>query len=39
MQDEAVKRARKTHRQSIEEFNTYLGKLSEHNQMPRVGPG
>merc|ERR1712130_279469 len=30
---------RMTHRQKIEKFNDYLGKLSEHYDIPRVGPG
>merc|ERR1711971_257319 len=28
-----------THRQKIEKFNNYLGNLSEHYDIPRVGPG
>ncbi len=33
------KKIAKTHRQRVEEFNTYLGNLTEHNDIPRVGPG
>lgn len=33
------KKIAKTHRQRVEEYNTYLGNLSEHNDIPRVGPG
>jgi len=29
----------KTHRQRIEEFNKMLAGMSEHNDIPRVGPG
>jgi len=33
------KKIAKSHRQRIAEFNTYLDKLSEHYDIPRVGPG
>jgi len=33
------KKIAKTHRQRVEEFNAYLGNLTEHNDIPRVGPG
>lgn len=36
---QAVKAAAKTHREKVSEFNTYLSKLSEHHDIPRVGPG
>lgn len=29
----------KTHKQRVEELNKYLSGLSEHNDMPRIGPG
>mmetsp|Transcript_30959 Transcript_30959/g.50080 ORF Transcript_30959/g.50080 Transcript_30959/m.50080 type:complete len:127 (-) Transcript_30959:559-939(-) len=37
--DKASKAAQKSHRQRIEEFNRYLGNLSEHYDIPKVGPG
>lgn len=33
------KMASKTHRQKIAEFNASLAKLTEHNDIPRIGPG
>lgn len=33
------KKIAKTHRQRVEEFNAYLSNLTEHNDIPRVGPG
>lgn len=29
----------KTHKQRVEELNRYLSGLSEHHDMPRIGPG
>ncbi|SCN73876.1 uncharacterized protein FFB20_04459 [Fusarium fujikuroi] len=29
----------KTHKERVEELNTYLSRLSEHHDMPRIGPG
>ena len=29
----------KTHKKRVEELNTYLSKLSEHHDMPKIGPG
>ncbi|KAE9962739.1 hypothetical protein BLS_007905 [Venturia inaequalis] len=29
----------KTHKESVEEFNKGLARLSEHHDMPRIGPG
>ncbi|KAL8917275.1 MAG: hypothetical protein Q9208_008051 [Pyrenodesmia sp. 3 TL-2023] len=29
----------KTHKERVEEFNHYLSNLSEHHDMPRIGPG
>mmetsp|Transcript_22710 Transcript_22710/g.36485 ORF Transcript_22710/g.36485 Transcript_22710/m.36485 type:complete len:124 (-) Transcript_22710:204-575(-) len=33
------KKIKKTHREKIKEFNEYLGSLTEHYDIPRVGPG
>ena len=35
----AQDRAQKSHRAAIEEFNSKLSALSEHHDIPRVGPG
>ncbi|GAM87802.1 hypothetical protein ANO11243_058300 [Dothideomycetidae sp. 11243] len=38
--DEKVKReGSKTHKERVEELNRYLSGLSEHHDMPRIGPG
>lgn len=29
----------KTHKERVEGLNTYLSKLSEHHDMPKIGPG
>ncbi|KAI9730855.1 MAG: hypothetical protein M1834_005573 [Cirrosporium novae-zelandiae] len=29
----------KTHKERVEELNRYLSNLSEHHDMPRIGPG
>jgi len=29
----------KTHKERVEELNRYLSRLSEHHDMPRIGPG
>eukprot|EP00898_Chlorokybus_atmophyticus_P001504 jgi/Chlat1/2354/Chrsp17S02807 len=34
-----TKLAAKTHRQKVDEFNKYLSNLSEHYDIPKVGPG
>ncbi|KAF7817193.1 protein FAM32A-like [Senna tora] len=34
-----AKTARKSHRDRIQEFNQYLANLSEHYDIPKVGPG
>ncbi|KAH6558799.1 hypothetical protein KP509_1Z045100 [Ceratopteris richardii] len=34
-----AKLASKSHRERIEEFNQYLANLSEHYDIPKVGPG
>ncbi len=31
--------AKKSHKEKVAEFNEYLGKLSEHHDIPKVGPG
>lgn len=36
---EIKKIANKTYRQRVEEFNQYVSKLSEHYDIPKVGPG
>ena len=30
---------KKSHKDRINEFNSYLEKLPEHNDIPRIGPG
>ncbi|KAL8937516.1 MAG: hypothetical protein Q9211_003653 [Gyalolechia sp. 1 TL-2023] len=38
--EERLKReGTKTHKEKVEEFNHYLSNLSEHHDMPRIGPG
>ena len=34
-----AKMAAKTHREKVSDFNAYLARLSEHHDIPRVGPG
>lgn len=34
-----TKTAKKSHRDRIQEFNRYLANLSEHYDIPKVGPG
>ncbi|KAK6356578.1 hypothetical protein TWF718_000928 [Orbilia javanica] len=34
-----MKDAAKSHKERVEEFNKYLSNLSEHHDMPRIGPG
>lgn len=31
--------AKKSHKDKVAEYNEYLGKLSEHHDIPKVGPG
>ena len=31
--------ASRSHAQRIEDMNTHLSRLSEHNEMPKIGPG
>ena len=33
------KMASKSHKDKVREFNEYLSKLSEHHDIPKVGPG
>nr|KAJ3398792.1 hypothetical protein HK105_005066 [Polyrhizophydium stewartii] len=35
----AEKVAAKSHKERVAEFNSYLESLSEHHDIPRVGPG
>lgn len=37
--ERVAKLASKTHRDRVNEFNAYLANLSEHHDIPRVGPG
>ncbi|KAF2140557.1 uncharacterized protein K452DRAFT_351806 [Aplosporella prunicola CBS 121167] len=38
--DERIKREGvKTHKERVEELNRHLSSLSEHHDMPRIGPG
>jgi len=39
LQDRLAKEGVKTHKQRVEELNKYLSNLSEHHDMPRIGPG
>lgn len=34
-----AKTANKSHRDRIEDFNQYLANMSEHYDIPKVGPG
>ncbi|KAL6215217.1 hypothetical protein ACLB2K_014648 [Fragaria x ananassa] len=34
-----AKMAKKSHRDRVQEFNQYLANLSEHYDIPKVGPG
>jgi protein FAM32A len=33
------KKIAKSYRQRVEEYNAYLNSLSEHHDIPKVGPG
>eukprot|EP00027_Filamoeba_sp_ATCC50430_P002499 CAMPEP_0168558140 /NCGR_PEP_ID=MMETSP0413-20121227/9808_1 /TAXON_ID=136452 /ORGANISM="Filamoeba nolandi, Strain NC-AS-23-1" /LENGTH=104 /DNA_ID=CAMNT_0008589235 /DNA_START=683 /DNA_END=997 /DNA_ORIENTATION=+ len=37
--EKLAKSASKSHKQKLDEFNKYLGGLSEHYDIPKVGPG
>jgi protein FAM32A len=39
-ESEKVKKlAAKSHREKVKDFNEYLEKLTEHHDIPKVGPG
>lgn len=38
-QERIAKLASKSHKTRVKEFNEYLANLSEHHDIPRVGPG
>ena len=38
-QERVAKMAQKSHREKVAEFNAYLENLSEHHDIPKVGPG
>lgn len=37
--EKVAKMAAKSHRDRVNDFNSYLANLSEHHDIPRVGPG
>ncbi|BGP47181.1 hypothetical protein JCM10450v2_003033 [Rhodotorula kratochvilovae] len=37
--DKAAKQALKSHKDRVADFNEYLERLSEHHDIPKVGPG
>jgi len=37
--ERTAKMASKSHRDRVREFNEYLGALTEHHDIPKVGPG
>lgn len=39
LQEKLPTLASKSHKDKVAEFNEYLGKLSEHHDIPKVGPG
>lgn len=39
MDERVQKTAAKSHRERVAEFNKKLSELSEHNDIPKVGPG
>lgn len=39
MQQRIAKEARTSHKEKVDAFNAYLGSLSEHHDIPKVGPG
>lgn len=38
-EERAKHTAKKTHKERVQEFNAKLDSLSEHHDMPRIGPG
>lgn len=39
LEEKAEKIALKSHKERVAEFNSYLERLSEHHDIPKVGPG
>ncbi|KAI9742259.1 MAG: hypothetical protein M1818_004159 [Claussenomyces sp. TS43310] len=39
LNERLLKTGAKTHKERVEELNKYLSNLSEHHDMPRIGPG
>jgi protein FAM32A len=39
MEERLKKEGVKTHKEKVEELNKYLSGLSEHHDMPKIGPG
>ncbi|KAJ3279014.1 hypothetical protein HDU76_009663 [Blyttiomyces sp. JEL0837] len=39
MEEKAAKVATKSHKERVQDFNSYLDKLTEHYDIPKVGPG
>ncbi|KAF8545313.1 hypothetical protein BDD12DRAFT_1916 [Trichophaea hybrida] len=39
MEKRLAKEGIKSHKERVEEYNKYLASLSEHHDMPRIGPG
>ncbi|WFD30666.1 hypothetical protein MSPP1_001688 [Malassezia sp. CBS 17886] len=39
MQEQVRREARKSHKDKVDSFNTYLERLTDHNDMPRIGGG
>ncbi|KAL4934138.1 uncharacterized protein BDV17DRAFT_248430 [Aspergillus undulatus] len=39
VQERLKKEGVKTHKEKVEELNKYLSRLSEHHDMPKIGPG
>ncbi|EDP41594.1 hypothetical protein MGL_3975 [Malassezia globosa CBS 7966] len=39
MREQARKEAGKSHKDKVDSFNAYLDSLSEHHDMPKIGPG
>ena len=37
--DKIERMAEKSHKERVQEFNSYLEHLTEHNDIPKVGPG
>ena len=39
LEERLKKEGVKTHKEKVEELNKYLSRLSEHHDMPKIGPG